>query len=83
MQQGGVGLLMTVLLISTPPMAAAFFNATIGNFSPYPQVNGGGGGGARPGPQGQPPGSYYGGGGYVPPMPEKTAPPLDPFHKSR
>lgn len=60
LQQGGVGLLMTVLIISTPPMAAMLFNGTIGNFSPYTQVNGGGGGGAysRPGPNGQPPGSW-------------------------
>ncbi|MBS0342947.1 MAG: type IV secretion system protein [Proteobacteria bacterium] len=35
MQQGGVGLLMTVLLVSTPPMAAAFFGGTLGSFNPY------------------------------------------------
>jgi type IV secretion system protein VirB6 len=79
MQQGGVGLLMTVLLISTPPMAAAFFNATIGNFSPYPTVSGGNqprpaGGGYMP-PAG---GGYHGGGGYVPPpvsqLPNQSAP---------
>jgi type IV secretion system protein VirB6 len=32
MQQGGVGLLMTVLIVSTPPMAAMFFGGTMGNF---------------------------------------------------
>jgi type IV secretion system protein VirB6 len=41
LEQGGLGLLMTVLIISTPPMAAAFFNATIGAFNPYPLVAGG------------------------------------------
>lgn len=66
LQQGGIGLLMTVLIISTPPMAAMLFNGTLGSFSPYASVNGGGTSG-RPGPHGQPPGSYgggYGGGGY-------------------
>lgn len=55
LQQGGIGLLMTVLLISAPPMAAAFFGGTLGQFMGYSQVNGGGGAN-RPGPQGQPPG---------------------------
>jgi type IV secretion system protein VirB6 len=36
LQQGGVGLLMTVLIVSTPPMAAAFFNGTMGHFTPQP-----------------------------------------------
>lgn len=35
MQQGGIGLLLTVLIITTPPMAASFFQGTLGNFSPY------------------------------------------------
>lgn len=35
MQQGGIGLIMTVLLISCPPLAAQFFNATIGQISAY------------------------------------------------
>jgi type IV secretion system protein VirB6 len=42
MQQGGVGLLMTVLIISTPVMAAMFFNGTMGNFSSYSAFGGGG-----------------------------------------
>lgn len=33
MQQGGIGLLLTVLLVSTPPMAASFFNGTLGSFT--------------------------------------------------
>ncbi|SFR90120.1 type IV secretion system protein VirB6 [Dyella sp. OK004] len=56
LQQGGVGLLMTVLIISTPPMAGMLFNGTLGQFVPFAQVGGGGVG--RPGPQGQPAGSY-------------------------
>jgi type IV secretion system protein VirB6 len=40
-QQGGVGLLMTVLIISAPPLAAALFNGAMGNFMPFPAVNGG------------------------------------------
>ncbi|MBS7777355.1 type IV secretion system protein [Acidovorax sp. CCYZU-2555] len=69
LQQGGIGLLMTVLLVSTPPMAAAFFGGTMGQFMSYAQVNGGGSVN-RPGPQGQPPGSW---GGFGPGAPA-TAP---------
>lgn len=54
MQQGGIGLLMTVLIISVPPMAAMFFQGTMGSFMAYSQFNTGN----RHGPQGQPPGAY-------------------------
>jgi type IV secretion system protein VirB6 len=63
MQQGGVGLLMTVLIISVPPMAAMFFQGTMGSFMHFSAFSGGAA--SRPGPQGQPPGSY-GYGGYGP-----------------
>lgn len=53
LQQGGIGLLMTVLIVSVPPMAAAFFNGAMGNFLTYSQF---GGIGRQPGPQGQGPG---------------------------
>jgi type IV secretion system protein VirB6 len=56
MQQGGVGLLLTVLIISVPPMAAMFFQGTLGQFMYFSAF--GGGAANRPGPQGQPPGSY-------------------------
>jgi type IV secretion system protein VirB6 len=62
MQQGGLGLLMTLLVITVPPMAGNFFSATLGNFSPYNVFNRAG----QPGPAGQPPGAYghgYGGSG--------------------
>ncbi len=32
MQQGGIGLLMSVLMVMSPPMAAMFFNGTLGQF---------------------------------------------------
>ena len=41
MQQGGLGLILTVLLVMTPPMAAAFFGGTMGHFSGYSQFGGG------------------------------------------
>jgi type IV secretion system protein VirB6 len=41
-QQGGIGLLMTVLIICTPPMAAALFNGTLGTFMPFPAFGAGG-----------------------------------------
>ena len=70
-QQGGIGLLMTVLIISVPPMASMFFQGTLGNFSPYAAL--GGAVASRPGPQGQPPGSYGGGGGAYSPPASNTA----------
>src|SRR6185437_4163038 len=49
LQQGGIGLLMTVLIISVPPMAAMFFQGTMGNFLTYSAF--GMGGASRLGPQ--------------------------------
>ncbi|WP_432591908.1 type IV secretion system protein [Stenotrophomonas maltophilia] len=63
-QQGGVGLLMTALIISTPPMAAMFFQGTLGGFMNYSGFSDM----ARIGPNGQPPGSFRGA-GPLPPMP--------------
>jgi type IV secretion system protein VirB6 len=40
MQQGGVGLILTVLIVSAPPMAAMFFQGTLGNFMGHSQVTG-------------------------------------------
>jgi type IV secretion system protein VirB6 len=64
MQQGGIGLLLTVLIVSVPPLAAMFFQGTMGNFLTYSAF---GAGGNRLGPQGQPPGSH------VPPAHTRTA----------
>lgn len=55
-QQGGIGLLLSVLIVSVPPMAAMFFQGTLGSALTYSVFNGGG----RPGPQGQPAGSWAG-----------------------
>lgn len=57
MQQGGMGLILTTLILTAPPMAAMFFQGTLGGFSAYSQI-GGSPVAAQPGPQGQPPGSY-------------------------
>lgn len=51
LQQGGIGLLLTVLIISVPPLVAAFFQGTAGAF--YFNSAFGHGGGARQGPNGQ------------------------------
>lgn len=71
MEQGGVGLLMTVLIVSVPPMAAMFFNGTMGNFVTYSMFNQAGN---RMGPQGQPPGSYGRGYEYAVPLSYQHAP---------
>jgi type IV secretion system protein VirB6 len=60
MQQGGVGLLLSILIVSVPPMAAMFFQGTLGSALTYSVFQGAG---ARPGPQGQPAGSWGGNGG--------------------
>jgi len=51
LEQGGLGLLMTVLIISVPPLAAMFFQGTVGAF--YFNSAFGHGGGNRQGPNGQ------------------------------
>jgi type IV secretion system protein VirB6 len=59
LQQGGLGVVLTMLILTAPPMAAMFFQGTLGSFVPYSQMGGGATAHAlRPGPQGQPPGSY-------------------------
>ena len=50
MQQGGMGMILTALIISTPPMAAMFFQGTLGNFMHYSAFSGGSApAGQRPG----------------------------------
>lgn len=57
MQQGGLGLILTMLIVSAPPMAAMFFNGMLGQFSPYNAVGVATGGGHAPPPgSGLPPG---------------------------
>ncbi|WP_442758914.1 type IV secretion system protein [Stenotrophomonas tuberculopleuritidis] len=66
LQQGGMGLILTTLILTAPPMAAMFFQGTLGTFMAYSQI-GGSPAPASPGPQGQPPGSQGGGGGMFKP----------------
>lgn len=57
LQQGGLGLILTMLIISAPPMAATFFNGMLGQFSSYNQFAG------SPPPQKQ---QFAGGGDSAP-----------------
>jgi type IV secretion system protein VirB6 len=60
LQQGGLGLVLTMLILTAPPMAAMFFQGTMGSFVPYSQFGGvPNGRSSTPGPQGQPPGSFH------------------------
>lgn len=66
LQQGGLGLLLSTLIVMAPPMAAAFFQGTLAQFqtySPFGQVGRGTEGGHARGGNGQPPGTV----GYDPP----------------
>ncbi|CEH38325.1 Type IV secretion system protein VirB6 [Xanthomonas citri pv. citri] len=56
LQQGGIGLIMTGLIISVPTLAAAIWQGNMGTFMAYSVFDRGGA--ASPGPQGQPAGSY-------------------------
>ncbi|WP_245879368.1 type IV secretion system protein [Xanthomonas pisi] len=69
LQQGGMGLILTTLILTAPPMAAMFFQGTLGAFTPYAAIGVATSGQATgsPGPQGQPPGSYASQ-TYVPPQ---------------
>ncbi|ACF52142.1 TrbL/VirB6 plasmid conjugal transfer protein [Stenotrophomonas maltophilia R551-3] len=67
LQQGGMGLILTTLILTAPPMAAMFFQGTLGSFMAYSQI-GGSAVPASPGPNGQPPGST-GGQSYRPQAP--------------
>lgn len=64
LQQGGLGLIMTMLILTIPPMATMFFNGTMGQFLYFSAFDRGG----MPGPQGQPPGAYGRGYGYAAPV---------------
>ncbi|WP_032699445.1 type IV secretion system protein [Pseudomonas syringae] len=56
LQQGGIGLIMTGLIISVPTLAAAIWQGNMSTFLTYTAFGGAGAG--SPGPQGQPAGSY-------------------------
>lgn len=40
LQQGGLGLVMTMLIVTVPPMAASFFQGTLGTFTQYSAFGG-------------------------------------------
>ncbi|CAH2708445.1 VirB6 protein [Xanthomonas campestris pv. nigromaculans] len=56
LQQGGIGLIMTGLIISVPTLAAAIWQGNMSSFMHFSAF--GGGAASSPGPQGQPAGSY-------------------------
>ncbi|SFW62903.1 type IV secretion system protein VirB6 [Luteibacter sp. UNCMF366Tsu5.1] len=69
LQQGGLGLLLTTMIISAPPMAASFFQGTLGQFNSYSPF-----GHIKP----EPPNSRGGYGvpgtpSYVPPVANQTS----------
>lgn len=39
LQQGGMGVVLSMLIMSAPPMAAMFFSGTLGTFVPYSQLS--------------------------------------------
>ena len=61
LQQGGLGLIMTLLMVTVPPMAASFFQGTLGQLSTVNLFSGGGASAAQLPPQTtQQPASYGG-----------------------
>ncbi|WP_426802058.1 hypothetical protein [Xanthomonas campestris] len=58
MQASDMDVLLTLLILTPPPMAAFFFQGTLGSFMAYSQIGGAASAGGSPGPQGQAPGSY-------------------------
>ncbi|PZP59736.1 MAG: hypothetical protein DI597_14545 [Pseudoxanthomonas spadix] len=58
MQTAGLGLILTTMLITCPPMAASFFQGMLASFSPYSAINANSPQSGQPGPNGQPAGSY-------------------------
>ncbi len=63
LQQGGIGLIMTMVIITVPGLAAAVWQGQMGSFMHFSAFSGGAA--SSPGPQGQPAGSY---------VPQRTAP---------
>jgi len=68
LQQGGMGIILTTLIITAPPMAAMFFQGTLGMFAAYSQISGGAA--ATPSADGRPPGTYT----PAPEVQEKSSP---------
>ena len=73
LQQGGLGLILTVLIVTAPPMAAAFFQGMLGAFTPYTAFSSDGGAAASrygrwSGGNSYPPGHGGNPGGVLPPL---------------
>jgi type IV secretion system protein VirB6 len=66
LQQGGIGLLLTMMLVSVPPIASQFFQGTIGNFLTQSQF-GQGAAAASQRAAGQPGSGHGGSSGQAPP----------------
>lgn len=72
MQQGGLGLIMSMLIVGAPPMAAMPFRGTLGQFSGYSVFPGSQQqSSALPGSRGNP--GYPGYQAYAPPTPQVTS----------
>lgn len=72
LQQGGLGLIMTMLIVTVPPIAANFFQGTLGTFTQYSAF---GGSSAPPGQRRDPAPTNASNAApsYSPPPPEKPA----------
>jgi type IV secretion system protein VirB6 len=57
MQQGGLGMVLTVLLVTIPPMAASFFQGALGSFMHYSVFGANAAAGNKPDASGRAPGS--------------------------
>ena len=79
MQQGGMGLILTTLIMTTPPMAAAFFQGTLGQFTPYGAFGQGSIAASNSHPPGQGPVNNL---PYPTQQPLATSTPQDPFKAS-
>ena len=77
MQQGGMGLILTVLIVSAPPMTAMLFQGTLGQFSGYNAMFNQA---PPPGTNMPPQSGGYAGGGYTPPSATSNATPVTPGH---
>ena len=69
MQQGVVGVILTMLLVTAPGMAASFFQGTLGQFMHYSTLD------ARGGPQPGPGGPAGSPGGRLPAQQQQQQPP--------
>jgi len=52
LQQGGMGVVLSMLIMTAPPMAAMFFSGTLGSFVPYSQMTTNAPARPQPAPQG-------------------------------